>query len=120
MNIPLDVGPEGIEYPDSDGEPMADNTKQARWIVVLVDNLAGLFRDNPDVFVATNLFWYPAEGHPEIRVAPDVLVFFGRPTGDRRSSMQWLEGGVPLTVAFEVLSPKNTPAEMDRKLFFYE
>src|SRR4051794_38686923 len=30
---------EPVEYPESDGRPMADNTKQFRWIVTLADNL---------------------------------------------------------------------------------
>jgi hypothetical protein len=28
-----------IIYPDSDGKPMADNTKQFRWIVTIKENL---------------------------------------------------------------------------------
>ena len=28
-----------IIYPDSDGQPMADNTKQFRWIVTIKENL---------------------------------------------------------------------------------
>ena len=31
------------QYPDSDGQPMADNTKQFRWIVVIKENLERLF-----------------------------------------------------------------------------
>jgi Uma2 family endonuclease len=112
--------PSPIDYPESDGEPMADNTKQFRWILVLAGNLAALFRDAQDVFVGGNLFWYPAEGEPEIRVAPDVLVVFGRPKGDRGSYKQWEEGNVPLTVVFEILSPENTPVEMVNKFAFYE
>jgi len=27
-----------VNYPDSDGQPMADNTKQFRWIVVIKEN----------------------------------------------------------------------------------
>jgi hypothetical protein len=37
-----------IIYPDSDGEPMADNTKQFRWIVTVKENLEILFANNPD------------------------------------------------------------------------
>src|SRR5262245_65156474 len=107
-----------VVYPESDGLPMADNTKQLRWIVVFYGNLAALFRAAQDVFVAADLFWYPVEGHPEIRVAPDVLVAFGRPKGDRGSYRQWEEGDVPLTVVFEVLSPSNTVMEMADKLAF--
>jgi Uma2 family endonuclease len=109
-----------IIYPESDGKPMAENTKQLRWIVVLFGNLAALFRDRLDVFVAADLFWYPVEGHAEIRTAPDVLVVFGRPKGDRGSYRQWEEGDVPLTVVFEILSPGNTLTEMDDKHVFYE
>ncbi len=112
--------PASIIYPDSDGQPMADNTKQLRWIVILYGNVAALFHDRQAVFVGADLLWYPVEGHPEIRIAPDVLVVFGRPKGDRGSYRQWEEGNVPLTVVFEILSPSNTVTEMDDKHAFYE
>jgi Uma2 family endonuclease len=109
-----------VVYPDSDGKPMADNTLQFQWIVTIEGNLERLFRDRDDVFVAGDNLWYPVEGEPEIRQAPDVYVVFGRPKGHRGSYIQHLEGGVPLTVVFEVLSPGNTKAEMDEKLTFYD
>jgi Uma2 family endonuclease len=109
-----------IVYPESDGLPMSDNTKQFRWIVMLYGNLAGQFRDRDDVFVSGNQNWYPVEGHPEIVTAPDVYVVFGRPKGDRPSWKQWEEAGVPMTVVFEVLSPSNTVPEMADKLAFYD
>jgi Uma2 family endonuclease len=112
--------PRPIEYPESDGDPMADNTKQFRWIVVLYDNLADLFTAALDVFVGGNQFWYPVEGEPETRQAPDVYVVFGRPKGDRPSYKQWEEGDIPMTVVFEILSPGNTHPEMVDKFTFYE
>src|SRR5436309_519308 len=111
---------EGIVYPDSDGRPMADNTKQARWMTVLFGNLCALFRDAADVFVAVDLLWYPVRGQPKVRTAPDVMVVFGRRKGDRGSYRQWEEEGVPVTVAFEILSPGNTVPEMADKFAFYE
>jgi Uma2 family endonuclease len=111
---------EPIEYPDNDGMPMSDNTLQFRWIVVLKDNLEDLYRDDPNVFVAGDLLWYPVEGQPKIRSAPDAMVVFGRPKGYRGSYKQWEEGGVAPQVVFEVLSPGNRPEEMDRKWDFYD
>ena len=109
-----------IVYPESDGKPMADNTRQLQWIVTLLTNLVGMFRDRPDVFVSGNLMWYAVEDEPDEYVAPDVMVVFGRPKGHRGSYKQWEENDVPVTVAFEILSPKNTTKEMDDKLLFYE
>ncbi|NBD18845.1 MAG: hypothetical protein GVY04_22740 [Cyanobacteria bacterium] len=109
-----------IIYPDSDGQPMADNTKQFRWIVLIKENLELLFANDPDVFVAGDLLWYPVEGHPEIRVAPDAMVVLGRPKGDRGSYRQWEEDNITPQVVFEILSPGNRVKEMTRKLQFYE
>jgi len=109
-----------IIYPDRDGKPMSDNTKQFNWIVKIKEGLEILFKDNPDVFVAGDLLWYPVEGNNKIRIAPDAMVAFGRPKGDRGSYRQWEENGIVPQVVFEVLSPGNTPSEMERKLKFYE
>ncbi|AFY62422.1 Uma2 family endonuclease [Synechococcus sp. PCC 6312] len=109
-----------IIYPDSDGQPMAENTKQFRWIVLFKENLECLFADDLNVFVAGDLLWYPVEGRPDIRVAPDAMVVFGRPKGDRGSYQQWQEENITPQVIFEILSPVNTAAEMNKKLAFYD
>jgi Uma2 family endonuclease len=108
-----------IIYPDSDGQPMADNTLQFQWIVTLKENLELMYADTADVFVAGDLLWYPVEGDNKTRVAPDAMVAFGRPKGYRGSYMQWKENNVPPQVVFEVLSPGNRRAEMAKKLSFY-
>lgn len=115
----LEKKPE-IIYPDSDGKPMSDNTKQFRYIVIIKENLELLFADNPNVFIAGDLLWYPVEGSNTIRQAPDVMVAFGRPKGDRGSYQQWKEDNITPQVAFEILSPGNTLKEMAKKLAFYE
>jgi len=109
-----------IRYPESDGQPMADNTLQFQWIVLIKENLATLFRDRDDVFVAGDLLWYPVEGQPKICRAPDTMVVFGRPRGYRGSYKQWEEDGLAPQVVFEVRSPANSFKEMLDKLEFYE
>jgi Uma2 family endonuclease len=109
-----------IVYPDSDGKPMAENTLQYEWIVTIKGNLDILFRDAADVFVAGDNLIYPVQGSVEICYAPDVYVAFGRAKGRRGSYKVWDEGNVFPQVIFEILSPSNRPAEMARKLLFYE
>jgi Uma2 family endonuclease len=109
-----------LEYPDRDGKPMSDNTAQFKWIVIIKDGLEAVFDDDPNVFVAGDLLWYPVEGDNSIRNAPDVLVAFGRPKGRRGSYKQWEEGGIAPQVVFEILSPGNRAGEMERKIRFYE
>lgn len=106
-------------YPDSDGKPMADNTLQALWIIMLYNNIRGVLELDHN-FVAADHLWYPIEGDPKTRIAPDVMVVLGRPDGYRGSYKQWLEEGMAPQVVFEVLSPSNTHAEMMEKLSFYE
>ncbi len=108
-----------VVYPDSDGKPMADNTKQFDWIVKIKENLELMFADNPDVFVAGDLLWYPVEGNNKIRIAPDAMVAFGRPKGHRGSYRQWEENHIAPQVVFEVLSPGNRAGEMKKKFGFY-
>ena len=112
---PRPAEPAEIVYPDGDGEPIADDTLQYEWIVLLKENLEVMLPD----FVAGDLLWYPVEGQPTVRAAPDVMVCLGRPKGYRGSYMQFREEGVPPTVVFEVLSPRNTLREMIRKSAFY-
>src|SRR5436305_7914457 len=109
-----------VIYPDSDGKPMADNTLQFEWITTIKGGLDALFRDDPNVFVAGDLLWYPVEGDNKTRTAPDATVVFGRPKGYRGSYMQWREEGIAPQVVFEILSPGNRIQEMLRKFRFYE
>ncbi|MCP4110395.1 MAG: Uma2 family endonuclease [Desulfobacteraceae bacterium] len=114
------VSEEEIIYPESDGKPMSDNTKQFRWIVKIKEGLEILFEDNPNVFVAGDLLWYPVKGDNKKRIAPDAMVAFGRPKGDRGSYLQWKEDEIAPQAVFEILSPGNRPKEMNRKFKFYE
>ncbi|MBZ4192830.1 MAG: Uma2 family endonuclease [Candidatus Contendobacter sp.] len=108
-------------YPESDGQPMAENTEQYDWLVKIKENLEIIFADREDVFIAGDLLWYPVpDRQTSGPIAPDVMVAFGRPKGRRGSYLQWEEAGIAPQVAFEVLSPANSRIEMANKLRFYE
>lgn len=110
-----------ILYPDSDGQPMADNTKQYRWIVRLVTNLRQLLRGRT-AFVAGDLLWYPVkvDTPPAPSQAPDTMVVLGRPERDRGSYKQWEEEDIPPQVVFEIISPSNSATEISQKQSFYD
>jgi Uma2 family endonuclease len=109
-----------IKYLDSDGQPMSDNTKQFYWIVTIKENLELLFSNDPNVFIAGDLLWYPIEGNNKICQAPDIMVVFGRPKGDRGYYQQWLEDNVTPQIAFEILSPSNRVKDITKKFKFYD
>jgi Uma2 family endonuclease len=117
-----EIAPE-IDYPDSDGNPMSDNTEQYRWIVMIKENLEIMYADDPNVFVAGDLLWYPVR-RTQKRVAPDVMVAFGRPKGRRGSYKQWMEDNIAPQVAFEILSPSNKDRRgldsLEDKFDFYQ
>jgi Uma2 family endonuclease len=118
---PQALSPNSIIYPDSDGQPMADNTKQFRWIVTIKENLEILFADQADVFVAGDLLWYPVEGQQSPLPGPRCD---GGRWGDPRAIAVPISNGEKANIApqvvFEILSPSNSGLEMSRKLLFYQ
>jgi Uma2 family endonuclease len=126
VTTPISLLEEDLLYPSSDGQPMAENTQQYRWIVLIKENLEILFQNQPDVFIAGDLLWYPiaVTAPPAPCQAPDVMVIFGRSKGDRPSYKQWEEDDIAPQIAFEILSQSNRTtkgkAQMAEKLNFYE
>ena len=109
-------------YPVSDGKPMADSSLHYRWIVTIKENLEVLFANDPMAIVEADTFWYPVPQSKDkpIRRAPDVMVIFGRPKGDRGSYIQHEEGNIAPQVVFEIYSPSNDTEGSDAKFEFYQ
>lgn len=86
---------EDIEYPDSDGEPVAESDFQLEWLLYLVDVLRDYFSEVPDVYVAGDLLLYYEEGDRTAKVAPDVFVVRGIENRKRFSFKLWEERKAP-------------------------
>lgn len=84
-----------IEYPSSDGLPMAESDFQRKPLIYAVEALDLYFQERADVYVSGNLFIYYEEGNPEAVVAPDVFVVFGATKRDRATYMLWNEPKAP-------------------------
>lgn len=83
--------PSPVDYPDSDGQPVAETDFQRGPLWYANDVLARYFRRREDVYVSANMFVYYEEGNPRSVVAPDVFVVVGAPKYDRRWYKVWEE-----------------------------
>ena len=108
-----------VIYLDDNGEPMSNNTDQFRLIVWIKENLELVFADDPNVFLAGDLLWYPVEGNNKLSQAPDIMAVFGIPKGYRGSYQQWNEDNIAPQVAFEIW-PGDRIGLMMQKFQFYE
>ncbi|MEG4207846.1 Uma2 family endonuclease [Microcoleus sp. Pol7_A1] len=115
----MQVTTEEIIYPCSDGQPLADSTIQYKLIVTIKEGCESLLKDDPNVFIAADLLWYPVEGRTDISQAPDVMVVFGRPKGDRLSYIQFREDNIPPQVVFEIRSFRDCQIKINKKFSFY-
>ena len=115
----MQVTTEEIIYPCSDGQPMADSTIKYKLIVTIKEGCELLFKDDPNVFVAADLLWYPVERRNDISQAPDIMVIFGRSKEDRRSYLQFSEDNIAPQVVFEIRSFSDNQTKMSKKFSFY-
>ncbi|MBI3970802.1 MAG: Uma2 family endonuclease, partial [Chloroflexi bacterium] len=87
--------PAEVEYPESDGKPMAETDAHARYMIDVRAMLENYFAGVPDVYVSGNLLLYYEEGEPRQSVAPDVFIVRGVPKGQRRVYKLWEERRAP-------------------------
>ncbi|HYX23971.1 MAG TPA: Uma2 family endonuclease [Thermoanaerobaculia bacterium] len=107
-----------IEYPSSDGQPMAETPQHAQVMYDLIFGLREWYAPVSDVWVAGNLFLYYEKGNPRARVAPDLLVAKGVKKWDRPNYQVWEDG--PPALVVEVTSKKTRRKDQDVKKPLYE
>ena len=112
------LAPVRIDYPSSDGKPVAESDFQFTPLAYARDSLRLHFRDRSDVYVAGNLLIYHEEGNPKARVAPDVFVVLGVPNRDRSSYFLWEERKAPDFV-LEITSRSTRREDQGRKRELY-
>lgn len=114
--IPLHYKPE-IEYPESDGKPMAESDVHLGVIMHLVQALRDHFIADPQVYVAGNLLLYLEKG-TRSSVAPDVFVVQGIPKQKRKTYLLWEEGQAPCFV-LEATSKTTRREDLEDKKRLY-
>ena len=110
-----------VDYPYSDGRPMAESEAQLHAMLYLLAALKRHFRDRPDVYVGGDMFVYYEEGNPAAVVAPDVFVVVGaakRAEDPRLSYKLWEEPKGPDFV-LEVVSRSTWSVDWGEKRALY-
>ena len=111
--------PPEIEYPSSDGEPMAETPIHRDAMFDLIAELKDYFALDPDVYVSGNMMMYYVEGDADKSVSPDVFVTLGIPKLPEREIYQvWREGKGPDAV-IEVTSRSTARVDQRRKFDLY-
>jgi Uma2 family endonuclease len=113
--IPLE---QEIEYPTSDGQPMAETTLHRKVMNDLIEGLENRYADAPDVWVGGNLFLCYERGNPSACCAPDVLLAKGVAKWNRPNYLLWEE--TPPSLIVEITSRKTRREDLRDKKPLYE
>lgn len=108
-----------IEYPTSDGKPMAETDIHRRRMVDLIARLEAFFATRQDVYVSGNLLVYYEQGNVHRHLSPDCFVVFGVPARNRDTFRTWDEGAVP-SVVFEITSKTTRREDTRTKRAIYQ
>ena len=109
----------GTQYPESDGEPMAETGRHVRMLLDMIETIDWHFRDTPDVHVCGNMFLYYEEGNPRKVISPDVFMVRGVPKKDLRTYKTW-EQQPYLDFVLELASPSTFTRDFAEKKDIYE
>jgi Uma2 family endonuclease len=101
-----------VEYPSSDGKPMAETELHQRVMFDLIQRLKAWAATQRRVHAAGNVLVYYEEGNPLRHLAPDAFVAFRVGNHERETFRTWDEKAVP-AVVFEITS-KTTRREDTR------
>ncbi|HEX9940746.1 MAG TPA: Uma2 family endonuclease [Thermoanaerobaculia bacterium] len=95
-----------IEYPTSDGQPMAETPEHQQVMIDLILGLRRRYAEAPDVWVGGNFFLCYERGNPNAHVSPDVMMVRGVPKKKKRPNyLLWQER--PPSLIIEVTSRKT-------------
>ena len=114
------VAPRVIEYPGSDGQPMAETPVHRDVMIDAIQILTRHFAERSDVYVSGNMLMYYEEDNLRKSVAPDVFVVVGASRDeDRDTYLLWREPKAPDFV-LEVTSKSTRRNDLVTKRALYE
>ena len=102
----VQLDPDPVHYPESDGRFLPENTLQAQAIISVRNALDLHLEHVPNVVLEGNKFIYYEKGKPKKCVAPDIYVLLDHVYKCPSPYKVWIEGKAPDFV-LEVISPES-------------
>lgn len=118
MRTTLSARPE-VQYPESDGRPMAETDLHRDMLLALIYSLQQFFAGDEEVYVGGNVFLYYEQGEPDASCAPDVFLVKGIGNYRRRTYRLWEEGKAP-DLVIELTSRSTKLQDVGLKKGLYE
>jgi Uma2 family endonuclease len=110
--------PKQVEYPTTDGKPMAETDYHRILMTALIGMLDFRFAADPMVYVSGNLLMYDVPGNKRKHVSPDVFVVKGVQKKKRLYYLTWEEGKTPNAI-IEITSKSTRKEDTDTKYVLY-
>lgn len=116
--VPSTSIPPEVDYPDSDGKPMAETPLHRDNMIAMIDVFRRRFAGDPMTYISGNMFLYYEQGNRWKNVSPDVFV--ARDVSDRlrRVYKTWEEGKGP-DLVIEVTSASTRREDLETKFSLY-
>ncbi len=109
----LVVPTDPVEYPTSDGRPVAETDLHYLRLAGAAYGIRKLLAKRDDVYVGSNLLVYDEPGNPRRHLAPDIFVAFGVRSGPRDLYKIWEEQ--PPAFVLEITSKTTRREDMRTK-----
>ena len=113
--IPLE---RAIEYPTSDGQPMAETLEHQQVMIDLIEGLRQRLAKVAGAWVGGNFFLCYERGNPRAHLAPDVMGAKGLDQRFRPNYLLWEEK--PPSLIVEVTSRSTRREDLGKKKSLYE
>ena len=107
-----------VEYPSSDGKPMAETEIHLRNMMEVIGALTLHFLAVTDVYVCGNMLMYYVPGNKRKHVSPDVFVVRGIDKHIRDNYLVWEEGKAP-DLVIELTSASTRHEDLETKFKLY-
>jgi Uma2 family endonuclease len=117
-SIPRSSFDRKIDYPTSDGRPMAETDWHRDLMTALIAMLKMWFAKARRVYVSGNLLLYYVPGNKRKHVSPDVFVVRGVSKQKRLYYLLWEEGKSPEMI-IELTSKSTRKEDLDTKFKLY-